>query len=152
MMAKTKTHLFRVQRGALVPADALAESILRDGNYRVGDEVSVTIRKARSPGLHRRAHLFGAMLVENIDSFAGLDAHRALKRIQIEAGIECDEMSIYVKGMGFVPVRTPRSMSYGNMDAAEFEAMYQQMCRWVAQTYWPQCDENEVARMAEFSI
>lgn len=151
-MAKTKTHLFRVQRGALVPSDALAESILRDGNYHVGDEVSVTIRKARSPGLHRRAHLFGAMLVENIDSFAGLDAHRALKRVQAEGRIECDEMTIYVKGLGFAQTYIPRSMDYGNMDAADFEAMYQQMCRYIAETYWPQCDENEVARMAEFSI
>lgn len=80
MTARNRIAL-RVQKGALSPADTWAESALRTRKYHLGDVVFAEITKPRNPKFHRLAHELGLLVAQNIDAFAGIDAHDVLKRL-----------------------------------------------------------------------
>lgn len=148
--AKSRERImFRVERGALVPASELAVQALRKKGLKIGDQVSVDIRRSRNPEFHRLAHVLGQMLVENLETFAGLDAHAVLKRLQWESGVACDEMAVNVPNVGMVTVRIPQSLSFDTMDQGDFYALYTALCNHVRRTYWSALPEGEVERMAE---
>lgn len=150
MAKKTpETVLLRIEKGALVPDDGLAVARLRARGFHVGDIVTATLRKPRNPKFHRLAHALGQMLVENVDAFQNLTAHEVLKRLQIESGVGCDGIGIYVPGVGMCEQRVPRSLSFENMDQSEFEDLYTRLCRHVRAQYWPQLPEGEVERMTD---
>ena len=146
-MAKERI-LMRVTKGALVPADSISEARLRGRNYAIGDRVFVELKKPRNPGFHRRAHALGMLVTENLDTFESLDAHEALKRLQLEAGVGCDHMQIKLKGE-WVDVRIPQSLSYESMDQARFEEVYEGMCDHLARQYWSDCSMEQIQEMAE---
>ena len=58
-MSKRERILLRVERGALVPADAHSQQRLRERGYRVGDVLAAELAKPRSPGFWRLAHRIG---------------------------------------------------------------------------------------------
>lgn len=146
---KPERFLLRVEKGALVPADGYTQKLLREKGYRRGDMVLARLTKPRTPWYHRKVHVFGQLLAENVEDFEGLDAHQVLKRIQLEANIGCDEMALNFPGVGPVTYRIPRSLSYANLDQAEFETIYGQMCGYVVRRYWPDLDESQIEEMAE---
>ncbi|MCF6327568.1 MAG: DUF1367 family protein [Devosiaceae bacterium] len=153
MQKKRKTKrpekfLLRVVRGALIPVDGYTESKLREKGYRVGDVLIAALTKPRNPKFHRLAHRFGTLVASNIDEFAGIDAHSVLKRIQYEANIECDHMEVKVPEVGFVEVRTPRSLSFGSMDEGSFKQTFRGLARYIAENYWPELTEEQIAEMA----
>lgn len=153
MVAVTSARLmFRVVRGALVPADACTTDALREKGLRVGDIVSVELRKPRNPGFWRLAHSIGAMCVRNLDDFSGLSAHQALKKIQFDADIECERTETVIPGVGVMIHRKPKSLSFESMDQASFHAVARAMCRHIAERYWPDLDEERVAEMARIFI
>lgn len=140
--------MMRVQKGALAPADSFTQQRLREKGMHVGDLVGVTLRKIRNPGFHRLAHAFGDFLVKNVEAFENMNAHTALKRLQAEGRIGCDEFTVQSDGET-VLVRVPRSLSYASMDDGEFHEIYSAMCAHVAKTYFTGMTESQVARMVE---
>jgi len=140
--------MMRVQKGALVPADSYTQHRLREKGLHIDDLVGVSLRKIRNPGFHRLAHAFGDFVVKNVEAFENLNAHLALKRLQAETGIGCDEFSIQA-GDETVLVRVPHSLSYANMDDTEFKEVYGGMCRHVAMKYFPDLSQEQVAAMVE---
>lgn len=146
----TKKILLRVYNGKLVPADAMSEDQLRSQGLRVGDTVYARLTRPRNPAHNRFAHAFGRLVVENIPGFEALDAHTALKRLQYESSVECDEMQAIVPGVGPLVVRMPKSLSFASMDQARFETLLQELAQHVAEQYWSnQVDADEVLAMAE---
>lgn len=141
--------MFRVERGALVPASELAAQSLRQRGYKIGDVVSAELRQPRNPQFHGLAHVFGQLLLDNLDTFEGLDAHRVLKRLQWESGVGCDEMACNVPNVGLHTIRIPRSLSFDMMDQGEFYAVYSGLCGHVRRTYWRDMPETETERLAE---
>jgi hypothetical protein len=179
-IARTKPERFlmRVVTGALEPADAYVKRRLRERNYCTGQLLLAELKKPRNPGFHRLAHALGAMCAENIDEFAGLDAHDVLKRLQAESGIGCDMVVIsaavvwqriadaiaVVAGDGLRPalqtitrilgsihvaVPLPRSLSFESMDQGEFSEVFRGLCRYIAKTYWLDMTDDQIADMAE---
>ena len=146
MTAKPR-HALRVIKGGYAPADATSAVALR-AKHRVGDLVFAQFTKPRNPGFHRLAHQLGSLLAENIDAFSGLDSHAVLKRLQIEAGVGCDEIALNFPGVGPCSYRVPRSLSYESMDEDEFHALIEAMCAYVAKTYWPSMDAARIEAMA----
>lgn len=148
---KPRPERFRmiVQKGALVPADSYTLAQLRRRNYKSGDEVMIEIKKAREGWYYRKAHLFGDMVAQNIEAFAGLDAHSVLKRLQVEGNIGCDEMAIQFPGIGPCVYRIPQSLAYENMDQGDFEIIYQQFCDYVRRVYWPSLTDYQIADLAD---
>jgi hypothetical protein len=145
---KPERILFRVAKGALVPADELALMRLRARGYNLGDQVTVEIRKARNPKFHRMAHALGHLLAENVDAFTGMSAHAVLKRLQLESGAGCESVAIYVPGVGMCEHRQALSLSFENMDEGEFQEIYAGLCDHVVKRYWPDLDAGQVEEMA----
>lgn len=146
---RPKTYLLEVQKGGFIPADGYTERLLRDKGYRVGDKVLATLRKPRNPGFHRFAHRLGRVIAENIEAFAGLDAHDVLKRIQIEGNIGCQEIPVVIPVIGEFKYRVPESLSFENMDETEFRGVIRQMAAYIAKSYWPECTPEQIEDMAE---
>ncbi|SDY38179.1 hypothetical protein [Nitrosomonas sp. Nm58] len=140
--------MFKVTKGALVPADSYTSERLRVRRYRIGDLVAVIISKIRSPGFNRLAHRIGQLVVANIDDFHGMDAHDALKKIQLEGNIACDEMMVDF-GEGEVKYRIPRSLSFESMEEGEFRQVAVKFCEYIANRYWPDLDPEQIEHMAQ---
>lgn len=150
-MTKRRPERFalRVVKGGMQPADSLTASRLRDKGYRVGDIVFAEIKKPRSPRFHALAHVFGQMVADNIEDFGGMNPHQVLKRLQWEAGTGCETMGVKIPGVGYHEIRIPRSLSFETMDDGEFREVFRGFARHVAQTYWPDLDEDQIMQMAE---
>lgn len=148
-MSKREKIYFRVDKGMLVPADNYAASKLRERGYRMGDLLSAELTKPRNPKFNRLVHRIGQLVTANIDSFSGLDAHKAIKRLQIEGKVACDEIGISIAGYGMMMQLIPRSLSNESMDEGEYQQSARGICRTIAERYWPSLTEDAIAEMAE---
>jgi hypothetical protein len=147
---KKKERIYmRIQHGYIEPADAYSTTQLRAKGYKVGDVVAVTLLKLRSPKFNRLVHRIGQLVVANIEAFSGLDAHQAVKRLQIEGRVACDEIGIMVSGFGMVIQFIPRSLSFDTMDEAEFVEAARGICRTIAERYWNTLTPKQIEEMAE---
>jgi hypothetical protein len=150
--SKPERLLLEVAKGALVPGDVYTASRLRARGYRVGDVLLADLRKPRSPGFHRLAHRLGELVAENVEEFAGLNAHQALKRLQVEGNIECDELPVFLSLLGQkikVNQRIPRSLSFASMDEGRFRETVQAFCRFIAAEYWPSLTPEAIEAMVD---
>lgn len=148
--------LLRVIKGGLVPADGYTLGRLRNRGYKIGATVLAELTKPRNPGFHRLAHALGTLIAENIEEFAGMDAHAVLKRLQLEAGVACDEVLAFmdIELMGHkqrikVNQRIPRSLSFASMEDGEFREVMRALSNYVAREYWPGLTAERIEAMAE---
>jgi len=151
-MSAQEKHLLRVVKGGFEPADNYTRDRLREKGYHVGDMLNAILTKARNPAFNRLVHAFGKVLSENIEAFAGMDSHRVLKRIQIEAKIECDEVLLYAEGVGSFIQFLPRSLSFSSMDEGRFREVFVAMCRHVVKVYWKAQTPEQIEHMAELMV
>ena len=151
-MSKREKIYFRVDKGMLVPADNYAASKLRERGYRMGDLLSAELTKPRNPKFNRLVHRIGQLVTANIDAFSGLDAHKAIKRLQIEGKVACDEIGISIAGYGMMMQLIPRSLSNESMDEGEYQQAARGICRTIAERYWSDLSEEQVLEMAECFI
>jgi len=149
---KRERVFLRVVKGALTPADNYSASVLRSRGYSVGDLLQADLTKPRNPKFNRLVHRIGQLVVANIDAFHGMDAHSAIKRLQIEGRVACDEIGIAVANFGMVIQFIPRSMSFENMDEGEYKEAARGICRTIAQRYWPSLSAEQIEEMAESFI
>jgi hypothetical protein len=149
MIDRRKNRIyFRFNRdGYLYPADNYAASQLRSRGYKNGDVVSVAITKLRSNGFNRLAHKIGQLVVGNIDKFEGMEAHMALKKLQIEANAACDEIMVNIAGNDAL-ARLPRSLSYESMDEGEFTQAIKKICNHIVDRYWPSETPDSIVHLA----
>lgn len=138
----------RVDKGCLRPADSLSQDRLRERGYRVGDVVFAELKKPRNPGFHRLAHALGRLVAENIEDFDGMSSHATIKRLQLEAGVACEEIAYRVKGMSVIQ-RIPRSLSFESLDDGEFHEVFGAICRHIGKNYWGGLSADEVQAMIE---
>ena len=87
-------------------------------------------------------------MADNIEAFHGMDAHKALKRLQIESGTACDEIGISVPGFGLCVQKIPRSFGFDSMGEDEYREAVKSICRYVSDRYWPSVSPEQVAEMA----
>lgn len=148
-MSKREKIYLRVVKGALVPADSYAASKLRERGYGMNDLLAAELTKPRNPKFNRLVHRIGQLVVANIEAFAGLDAHQAIKRLQIEGKVACEEIGVMVANYGMVIQLIPRSLGYESMDEGEYQQAARGICRTIAERYWKELDEDQIAEMAE---
>lgn len=98
----------------------------------------VTTHKPRSPQFHRAVHKLCSFLTEHLETFKGMDAHAALKRLQLESTLYCDKTVITIKGFGTAMHLIPQSISFDSMDESEFRAFHAAIVEHVRDTHWPE--------------
>ena len=151
-MSKRERVYFRVGRGCLIPADSYAASILRARGYAMNDLLAAELVKPRNPKFNRLVHRIGQLVVANIDAFAGLDAHKAVKRLQIEGKVACEEIGIHVPNYGMVIQLIPRSLGFESLDEGEFLQAARGICRTISERYWPSLSPEAIEEMAEMMV
>lgn len=102
----------------------------------------VSTHRPRSPQFHRAVHKLCQFLIAHLDSFKGMDAHSALKRLQLESALYCDQTLITIKGFGTAMHLVPQSISFESMDEPEFRAFFNAIADHVAETHWPEFSLN----------
>lgn len=151
-MSKRERIYLKVVKGALVPADPCAESKLRSRHYKTGQIVAAELVIPRNPKFNRLVHQLGQLVIQNIDAFHGMDAHTAIKRLQIEGKVACDEIGIMVANYGMVIQLIPRSLSFESMSEDEFQDAAKGICRTIAERYWPTLTPEAIQRMADCMV
>lgn len=142
----------RFEKGGIVPADSASIQLLRERGFKVGDVVMADMILPRNLAFNGLAHKLGSLIAENIEAFDGMKSHDVLKRIQVEAGIECDETITDIPGFGRLVSRKPRSLSFASMDQAQFFEFTKSVCNYVSKTYWPSVSPERIARMSDCMV
>lgn len=121
--------------GALVPAHNVDARLLRERKYRTGREVRAELKQAQEGWQHRLIHKIGHLVVDNVESWEQLDAHDAVKRLQRESGICCEEMEIDVLGFGRLMVKQPESLSFDEMAQGRFQVLFDGITQHIGNRY-----------------
>jgi len=137
-----------VDKGCLRPAGTRDVDTLRKMQLGLGQIVQAKIHQPRNPRFFRLAHQLGQLVRQNIEGFELLDGHQVLKRLQIESGVQCDEMQVRVPGVGPALVRVPKSIAFDKMDEAEFKDMMRNLSVYISAEYWENCSPEQIEQMA----
>ena len=148
--------LFTVsQRGAetvLVPSNEQTQAEVKRRSYKDGDVLANKLTKPRNPGFHRYAHYLGKLVVQNIDSFSHMSEHSALKRLQIEGGIECEIFHVMDANGDAMEYKYPKSLSYESMDQIKFRDAVGAMMDYLIDAYWPAESHDSINNMMDQMI
>lgn len=134
--------------GCLVPDGWINQRLMRERKYHTNDLLRATITHPRSVKFHRLVHQLGTLVRQNVEGFEDLDSHQAIKRLQREAGVLCDEETIVLPGVGNLQVLTPRSISFDSMDESDFRQFWTGICTHIIHRYWPGLTEDQIEAMA----
>lgn len=148
--------------GAFVPLHDIDRRLAKDRGYRAGREYRLEIKESRNAAFHRLAHVIGHLLVDNVEGFRDLDAHAALKQLQLESGICCETVEMHaspvvkalldaaeaVLGVGArrvlagvlpeirtIPVKVPQSLAFDSMEEQDFAAFFKGITAWIGGQY-----------------
>jgi hypothetical protein len=135
--------------GSFRAADSASRKILKERNFFKGQEVIGYLYRVRDGLQWRRAHALGTLLADHVEAFHGLNAHQALKKTQLDGNIACDVERIDLPAPISMTVerKVVRSLAFGEMDDAEFSAIFKQLCTYIAKTYFPDMDATAVEDM-----
>lgn len=108
------------------------------------------------------AHVIGHLLVDNVEVFRDLDAHAALKQVQLESGICCEMVEMdaspvvkdlldtaeTVLGAGArkvlaavlpeirtIPVKVAQSLAFDSMEEEDVAAFFKGFTTWIGDRY-----------------
>ncbi|GAB3388230.1 hypothetical protein [Lysobacter fragariae] len=145
------------ERLALVAAHPIDRRICKERKYRAGDEIRMELKKPRNVKFHRLMHGIGQLLVEHAPGFELLDAHGAIKRVQREAGVCCEEMVVdmgelrfgdMVVPIGERPVKVPESIAFDDMSEERFRELYDGVTKHIVENYWSGMSRDVIEEMA----
>lgn len=135
MVARLVDPATGAEIGCLVPANGIDQRLMKERRFAVGKEIRAELKQPRNPGFHRLAHAIGNLLVDNVDEFQGKGGHDALKSVQRESGVCCDEIEIDLGTLGMVPVKQPRSIAFDEMSEDEFRVFFDGITAYIAEHY-----------------
>lgn len=147
--------------GAFAPSNDIDRRLAKDRGYRVGHEYRQDIKASRNAAFHRLAHVIGHLQVDNVEAFRDLDAHAALKQVQLESGICCEMVEMdatpvvkalldateTVLGAGArkmlaavlpeirtIPVKVAQSLAFDSMEE-DFATFFKGITAWIGDHY-----------------
>lgn len=150
------------QLGALVPMHPIDARLMRERKFHVDREIRAELKQPRNPQFHRLAHAIGNLLVDNVEEFRGMQAHDALKRVQLAADVCCEEIYLSASpvvdailaaaeamlGAGArkvlagvlpeiktIPVKQARSLAFDELEEDEFRVLFDGVVGYIAGHY-----------------
>lgn len=110
--------------GALVPTHPIDRRSMRERKYTIGTQLCATLRKDRNPYFYRKAHVLAGWLADNVEAFAGLSMHDALKRLQELSGVGCESVEYELPGIGKLTRTEAESLNFRDMDEGRFVELW----------------------------
>lgn len=135
MVRRLKDPITGEDVGALVPANEIDARLLRDRKFKVGKEIRAELKQPRNPAFHRLVHAVGVLMVDNVESFAELGSHDAVKRLQRECGVCCDQVELDLGTLGKVMVNHARSIAFDELEEDEFRALFDGLVAHISANY-----------------
>ncbi|WP_324730998.1 hypothetical protein [Pseudomonas paeninsulae] len=135
---------------AFVAASDADRSLLRERDYKLNAKIRAELKQPRNPRFNGLVHGLGRVLTQNIDRFSGKQSHEAIKALQLESGVYCDQEAFDIPGLGKLTRQTPKSLSYDSMGEEVFQDFWRQCCAYLVATDWPSLTEERLTEMAEF--
>ncbi|WP_253191000.1 hypothetical protein [Xanthomonas axonopodis] len=150
------------ERLAMLAEHPVDRELMKQRGYRRGQEVRLEIKAPRDAWRHRLLHKIGKLMVENVDGWEALDTHEAVKRLQREAGVCCDEIDMdatavvaavlaasdaafgpgaskllreVLPKIETIPVTVARSLAFDSMDEDEFRRLFEGITRYIGSAY-----------------
>lgn len=150
------------QVSVLAPLTQWDTRAMRDRGYKVGQTVRGRIERPRNPKFNGLAHAIGTLIVDHVEGFEGMDGHDALKKVQGEAGICCEESTIDASplvqamlvavetnlGAGArkiieaifgelqtLTVKVPESIAFDSMPEERFNKLVLEVCNYIREKF-----------------
>jgi hypothetical protein len=124
------------RRLALVASTQWDQAACRARGFKAKQLVRAVLQRPRNPKFHALAHAMGTIAVNHCEGFEGMDAHDALKKLQRESGICCEEIEIDLgPALGKVKAQQARSIAFDSLDEAEFSALVHGICDYLTAKY-----------------
>lgn len=127
--------------GSFVPYDEASRLICRDRKFYSGIKLIAYLYQPHDLEQWHKAHGLGCALVEHVEGFERLNGHTALKKLQEDGNIACENETFDLGSLGKVTRTRARSLAWDEMDGSEFEEVYGRMLDYVRRKYWPALDE-----------
>ncbi|HAL21203.1 MAG TPA: hypothetical protein DCP40_00485 [Stenotrophomonas sp.] len=148
--------------GALVPAHEVDQRLLRERKFRVGREIRGELKQPRDGSQHRLIHKIGHLMVDNVEGWEQLDAHDAVKRLQLDADVCCETVEMdatpviaavldacesllgqgarkvlagVLPAISTIPVKRAESLSFDEMEQARFQELFDGLTEHISRHY-----------------
>lgn len=148
--------------GCFVPSHPIDQRLAKERGFRVGHEYRAEIKQARVGWQHRLIHKIGQQMVENVEGWDHLSSHDAIKQLQMESGVCCEQSEINAKPViaavlavvqqvvgkrtysklakllpviETVPVRQAESLAYDEMEQDRFEQLFDGITEHIGKHY-----------------
>jgi hypothetical protein len=146
----------------LAPLTQWDTRAMRDRGFKVGQTLRVRAERPRNPKFNGLAHALGALIVDHVEGFEGKDAHDALKKVQGDAGICCEESTIDASplvdavlaaadasiGAGArkileavlgefktITIKVPQSIAFDSMPEERFNKLVLEVCQYIREKF-----------------
>lgn len=138
------------ERAAFVAASDADATLMAERGFKLNAKVRADLKQPRNERFNRLVHGLGRVLVQNIDRFAGMQAHVAIKELQAESGVYCDREEFDIPGLGRLSRQVPQSLAFDSMGEEAFQDFWRGCCAYLVATDWPTLTEERLTEMAEF--
>lgn len=125
------------ERLAILASHPIDRKLMKERKFREGDELRLEIKRPRNVKFHRLMHAVGQVMVDNVDGWESLDAHGAVKRLQRESGVCCEEVEIDIPGMGTLLAKQAESLSFDEMQPDRFAELFDGITKHIDANYSP---------------
>ena len=125
------------ERLAILASHPIDRKLMHERKFKEGDELRLEIKRPRNVKFHRLMHAVGQVMVDNVDGWESLDAHGAVKRLQRESGVCCEEVEIDIPGMGKLLAKQAESLSFDEMQPERFTHLFDGITKYIDATYSP---------------
>ena len=110
--------------GCLRPSHPVDVRSMRERKFHVGKQLRATLRQDRNPKFYRKAHVLAGWLADNVEAFAGLSQHDALKKLQELSGVGCEAVEYDLPGIGKLTRTEAESLNFADMDEGRFNELW----------------------------
>lgn len=121
--------------GCFVPTHPVDQRLARERGYRKGHEYRAELKQARVTWQHRLIHKIGQLMVDFVDDWEQLSSHDAVKRLQRESGVCCEEVEIDIPGMGKLVAKQAESLAFDEMEQDRFELLFDGITEHIGKRY-----------------
>jgi hypothetical protein len=134
-------EVLQEQVSVLAPLTQWDTRAMRDRGYKVGQTVRGRIERPRNPKFNGLAHALGALIADHCEGFEGMDGHDALKKVQAESGVCCEQSTVELDltslGIGKIqaPVTQPQSIAFDSMPEEDFAKLVHGICQYLREKY-----------------
>jgi hypothetical protein len=125
------------ERLAIIASHPIDRRLMAERGFKRGDEVRLEVKRPRNVKFHRLAHAVGQVMVDNVEGWEHLTAHDAVKRLQRESGVCCEEVEIDIPGMGKLLAKQAESIAFDEMTPERFEQLFKGITDHMDRTYSP---------------